>query len=340
MLVSAAPRSGADPVLDAVLFEVGGRAITRGLVWQWARLRRADVAARIAERARLGAGVPDDEAAVDEAVEAEAAEFRYARGLESSDDLLRWLESKGLSVDGWWESLRRTVLERRAADGRDVAPPEEADEEADEEPGDEEEVRRADLAVTDLLDGATQALAARLAVALDTRQWVLPEAVAEEALAGAFAELEAIWTPWREAALGEAALQAAVDRERLSWLVLDVEQTVWPAEDAAREAVSCVRYDGMTLDELAAEAGTTALRTTLVLADVPEALHDALLVAAPDELVGPVAVGARWFVLRLHAKRPPTLADPLVRAAAARSVETRAAAAAVARHVTWRGFRP
>ena len=35
-----------------------------------------------------------------------------------------------------------------------------------------------------------------------------------------------------------------------------------------------------------------------------------------------------------------TLAEPLVREAARRAVESRAAAAAVARHVTWREFRP
>jgi hypothetical protein len=340
MLVSNAPQSGADRVLDAVLFDVGGRSVRRRLVREWARAFHAAFAARLSERARLGAGVVDDEEAVEALVDAEAAEFRYGRELESSDDLLAWLDARGLTVDGWWESLRRTVLERRAADGRDVLAP--VDPEA--ATNDEEEVLRADLAITDLLTDATEALASRLAVALETRQWTLPSADESGAdvamLASSFHELEDIWTPWLDAARTESALQAAVDRERLGWVVLELVETTWPTEDAAREAMSCVRYDGMTLESLAEEAGATARPAAVLLSALPEALHDALLVAAPGELVGPVGVGARWFVMHVAAKRAPTLAEPLVREAARRAVESRAAAAAVARHVTWREFRP
>lgn len=339
MLVSSAPQSGADRVLDAVLFDVGGRSVSRRLVREWARAFHAAVAARLSERARLGAGVVDDEEAVEALVDAEAAEFRYGRELESSDDLVAWLDARGLTVDGWWESLRRTVLERCAADGRDVLAP--VDPEA---ATDDEEVLRADLAITDLLAGATEALASRLAVALETSQWTLPSADESGAdvamLASAFQHLEAIWTPWLDAARTESALQAAVDRERLGWVVLELVESIWPTEDAAREAMSCVRYDGMTLESLAEEAGTTARPAAVLLSALPEALHDALLVAAPGELVGPVGVGARWFVMHVAAKRAPTLAEPLVREAASRAVESRAAAAAVARHVTWREFRP
>lgn len=96
----------------------------------------------------------------------------------------------------------------------------------------------------------------------------------------------------------------------------------------------------MTLESLAEEAGVTARPAAFILSALPEALHDALLVAAPGELVGPVGVGARWIVMHVAAKRAPTLAEPLVREAARRAVESRAAAAAVARHVTWREFRP
>lgn len=341
MLVSNAPQSGADPALDAVLFDVGGRSVRRSLVRTWAHAHDPAFTGRLTERARLGAGEVDDEPTIDALVEADAAEFRYARDLESSDDLVTWLETRGLTVDGWWESFRRNVLERRAAEGRDVLPPSVGV--SDEV--DEEEVRRADLVVTDLLAGATQALAARLAVAHGTRQWTLPAegdapALRDERLARAFIELEAIWTPWREAALTTAALQQAVERERLAWLVLEVVQTVWPSGDSAREAVSCVRFDGMTLAALAEEAGTTARAETLLLADVPEALHDALLVAAPGELVGPVPVDARWYVIEVVSKRPPVLDEPRVSAAATRAVVSRASAAAVARHIVWREFRP
>ncbi len=331
MLVSDAPRSGVDPVLDAVLFEVGGRAVTRRLVRAWAEARHTAFVARRSERARLGAGVPDDAAAVDAQLEADAAEFRYARELESSDALVAWLDARGLTVDAWWESLRRSVLERRAASGRDVRPADAAGDDADDET-DEADVERADLVVSDLLADATEAFAARLAVALDARQWSLQNE--------AFGELEDIWTPWLVAARTEAALQSMLERERLSWLVLDLVRTTWPSDDAAREAVSCVRYDGMTLEDLAAEAGAVARHETTLLASLPEALHDALLVAAPGELVGPVEAGAQWHVMHLAAKRSPTLADPLVREAAARAVEARAAAAPVARHITWREFRP
>ncbi len=339
MPVSTDPILDPQAVLDAVVLRSDGLVVPRREVLRWAARFAPSIAARADRRAALAALALDDET-IDAEVENAAAEFRYERELESSDALTAWLAARGLSVDAWWEAVRRGVLERRFdglpvpsgdAPGPDDADPGDAgtlEEKADEEDAD---ARIAELVVTDLLEPAVQALARRIAVAR-AAEVSLPEA-------GGLPhdELEAAWRRWRTEACAEAQLQVAVDRERLAWLVLDLTRSRWPTLDAAREAVSCVRHDGSPLEEVARDAGAPAAASRCLLANVPEVLHDALLTAASGELVGPVELPTHWEVVLVRAKRTPSLSDPLVRAAAEREVEARAAAPLVLQHVQWPG---
>jgi len=326
--VTTEPAFDAAALLDAVVFIVGDRAVTRREVWQWAEGHDPTFRSRRALRDARAAAYGDD-AALETAVEEAAVEFRYARGLEESDDLLRWLAARGLSVDAWWEAIRRDVLEgwvhMPALDLADDAGVEEravADAETGgDADGDDsghadtlEAGRLAELAVSDLLTASTNALARRMAV-----------------------EREADWSAWRTSHVTDAALEQTVARERLAWIVLELELTRWSTSDAAREAVSCVQHDGMPLADVAAVGGAPHEKLALLLSAAPAALRDPLQGAAPGEVVGPVAAPPWWLVAVVRDKRPPTLSEPAVRAAAELDVEVRETAPLVARHIVWPG---
>jgi len=337
--VTEEPLGSTRPVLDAVVFTVDGRAVTRGEVRRWAERFDPQFARRVARRAAWTSFSPEDEAALEAEVEEFAAEFRYARGLESADALIRWTEERAISVDDWWESLRISVIERRAdGDGAPADPRDGAS--ASEEPDDR--VVEADLVVTDLLTHATEALAQRMAVARAADR--LPDGspaggqASNAEMDSRHDALEASWRTWREGLLDEPRLQRAIERERLAWMVFEFVESHWSSESAAREAVACVREDGLSLEDVARDAGAATVARAAVLGDLGADMRDALVAAAPGEVVGPVAQASHWVVLAVRAKRSPTLAEPLVRRAAERDTESRAVAPLLAAHVRWTEF--
>lgn len=349
MSVSSARTPDPRTLQDAVVFRVGDLPVTRAEVRRWAERFDAAYAARVARRAALAALDLDDDPSLDAEVEADASEFRYARELESAETLMEWLAMRGLTVDAWWESIRRSALERRFA-GQTLT---DQGIVTGEEPADDVGAESADLVVTDLLHHAAEALARRLVVAqavprgnarrVSRGASSLDRGVPGSAPSGFDArhdELEAVWIPWRAALMTDEALQQAVNRERLSWIVLDFVRSDWSSADAAREAVSCVLVDGSDLREVARDAGGRAEEQSCLLADVPDVLHDALLTAASGDVVGPIALPPRWIVLRLQDKRAPSLLEPLVREAAEGDVERRAVAPLMTTQVVWSEPRP
>jgi hypothetical protein len=339
-------------VLDAVVFRVDGQEFTRSDVLRWAERHDAAFASRVRRRLALAARAGDDEppeSVVDEA----AANFRYERGLEDADAMQRWLDQRNVSVEAWWEALRRSVLETTPAPATPGEEPEVEDDEASPEEW------LADLCSTDLLGSATLDLARRVAVSKERGLAEASASAAGDAFpgfvpwdalnvdAGRLAEcdarldsLTAPWESWRSEVVTGAALKSAVDHHGLEWLAVDVVLSWWPAEDEAREALWCVKDDGQELEAVAREAHRPAEPSVLLLEDTAPALHDLLLAAAAGDVVGPVQVGTQWVVASVRSKRPPSLADARVRAVAERVVERAAAAGILERHVVWPDPRP
>jgi hypothetical protein len=342
-------------VLEAVVFRAGNRAFTRADVLRWAERHDASFAARVKRRRALAALASEDEPP-DSVVEEAAANFRYDRGLEDAGDMQLWLEKRQLSVDAWWEALRRSALEATPATATGDTIPEAEDDAATSESW------LADLCATDLLDSAALDLARRVAVAMEQDRVERTAAAADgasaepqaivpwdtlgvdpEQLTACDARLDALtaaWKSWRPGVVTDAALKSVVDHHRLEWLVLDLMQSWWPSADSAREAMLCVSDDGESLEAVSRDAHQPVEPSVLLLEDAPPALHDRLLAAAAGDVVGPVEAGRQWVVASVRGKRPPSLAESLVRAAAERAVERAATTAMVERHVAWPDARP
>jgi hypothetical protein len=133
----------------------------------------------------------------------------------------------------------------------------------------------------------------------------------------------------------DESMAARIDRSRLEWMRVDLERLSFDSVNAAAEAALCVREDGMTLSDVAMEAGQPIDDVRAVLEDLEEPLREVVLSAGVDTLVGPVDLNGRLTVAMVVSKMPPSLDDPLVRRRAERAIVESLGQKAIFSHVTW-----
>jgi hypothetical protein len=241
-------------------------------------------------------------------VRAAAAAFRRERRLLSAEEMEAWLARRGLSAGVWMRWVRGEL--------------------ARAEGGDDGEPDAVALYAEALCSGALARAARRLAELL-----VAPEPhAADGAPAVDPAPLAALGVdpdgarPVLDAlAAGEAALERLAERvaspqaidERIrarqtDWLAVGFRALTVGAEPAAREALLCVRDDGMALEEVADLAAAPLSREQSLLADAPPALREHLLSASPGEPIGPLERDGAVALLIVDDKRAPGADDPEV----------------------------
>jgi len=284
-------------------------------VSEWAGVRQRALAG--------GAGAPEEE------VRAAAAAFRRARRLLSAEEMEAWLARRGLSAGVWMRWVRADVARRAGATGGAAEPD------------------AVTLYAEALCSGALARAGRRLAELL-----VAPEADAASApaadpgpLAPLGVDLDRARTllgelPAREAALARLAEQVAtpqavderVRARQTDWLAVGYRALAVAAEPVAREALLCVRDDGMTLEEVGVLASAPVRARRTLLADAPPALREHLLSASPGEPIGPLAGDGAVAVLVVDAKEPPAAED----AELARRARNELLARALEREVTTR----
>ncbi len=317
----AEPELEPPAALTATVFEIAGRPVTvRDVV------RAADARGALDDaKGRFVAGLEAEarareagEAPPDDAVEARANEIRYERNLITAEEAESWLSARGLTYDALLDHCRRELLreaEAAVADrARGLVPPE----------------READflayLVFSGELDGQARELARRLVVS-DPDGDLSPD------------RLRSVEASYRRHL---SALTAERERERVLALLrlpltrVDVEVLDAPSLDAAREVVLCLRQDGADTAALAAETGYPHARASPFLDDLEDDVRDALLSAAPGDVLEPVEEPPRVRVFRLRSKREPTLEDPEVRERVDQRIVDAHFAERVARTVRWR----
>lgn len=279
-------------------------------------------------------------------IDAAATAFRYERELLTIDETEEWLARSGLTMELWTDILIRDLL--RAGDV-EVAIDTVA-------VASEEALVRAEGICSGLFLRFTEQLAARAALADALDEPVEPDAVqaivdsvhqawpawldgiAAERLEARLRRLAAVDAGFQAVAARMAddeAMAARVDRSRLEWMRIDLERLSFATADAAAEAALCVREDGMTLSDVAMEAGQPIEDVRAVLEDLEEPLRDVVLSGGVDTLVGPVDLGGRLTVAMVLCKIPPSLDDPLIRSRAERAIVESLGQKAIFSHVTW-----
>ncbi len=287
----------------------------------------------------------------DREIRAAADRFRYERSLISGDETIAWLERSGLTIESWGDYVLRGILRERWRDQADALPhcPALA------------QVSAIDVAVEGICSGTfdrfARTLAGRVAIAesgglgraaapavaclegtlRDHTTWLAPLAANDtRARLVSIAQHERAFDVHAHSAVTTDAIAWQVDRHRLDWTRVDLERLAFATGDAAREAACCVRHDQRSLTEIAIDAREPVRDTRALLDRLEHELHDAVLSAGPGELVGPIVVASRHELIRVLAKRPPDLDDPLVHARAAEAVMEQAVSRAMLAHVRWR----
>jgi len=265
--------------------------------------------------------------------------FRRERRLLSGEDLRSWLGARDLSVTQWRDHLRRAVLVA-AVDGDGEAPGTATGQEPVDDGAMAMHARPALLldglfasALGRLLDGAAAVELERDSGGPDPGPEIDPPtreacenlahvASADGALplenreVGALTDLAGIVLSLREARV--RAFSEADDRRirelfaerRLDWTRLDFEELALASESAAKEAVLCIRDDGLDLATVAERVGVSPASMSCTAADAGPAAAPLLLAATPGQPLGPiVGEGGGWRVLVLRARRVPEMSD-------------------------------
>ena len=132
------------------------------------------------------------------------------------------------------------------------------------------------------------------------------------------------------------AIRKEFDMHRLDWVRMDARALFFEGEAAAREGLFCIREDGMSFDQLAADASTPVFDVRFLLTEVAEEVRPTLLAARAREVVGPLWFDERWALLLVLDKILPSDTDEQLRHLSVESAVERAVATQVGLRVHWR----
>ncbi len=95
----------------------------------------------------------------------------------------------------------------------------------------------------------------------------------------------------------------------LDFTRLDLRIVRFSNRDAAREAILCMRHDGMDLADIAKQAGASITCSRPMLRDMEIVLRSQLLGAAKGAVIGPIVEGQTFVVIEVCDKIAPSADD-------------------------------
>jgi len=282
----------------------------------------------------------DGMSASDEALDEAATAYRYDRDLISAADVTTWLDRVGLSADEWTEYVRRDVLRQQWRDELDDLL-------------DRFTPCARDLVETAVVDGICsgtfdafeRTFAGRAALVFETDAAAFRQicenggAPSNDPRAAQLAQTHAHWlsvptasnpiarlaiacglerrfVAIAEGVASNGRLSAIVDDHRLAWMRLEVATLSFATEAAAREAMLCVKADGLSIYDIAALSRCAVQQAVVTLDDLEPERQQQLLAAEPGAAVGPICADGRFDVALLVSRSAPALSDPAIAARA------------------------
>ena len=301
-------------------------AIFRGeLEPKWKRFLRSVAAEDRADELDMDL----DESAVSAAAEA----FRYKHDLITAEETEAWLANRGLTFDDFTDYFTRQYY---ASTVHENVVPDEV--EYNSGSSDLRETFLAELILSGELDQMTSELMCRLAAHCAEKE-LTPDAIAtEEQLffdrnrssrkqlanwlerlgrnSEWFSEMLAIEATYRrrcETLLVPHARQRELVALRLPLTRFETEVIELESRDAAKEALFCVREDGMSMEEVALEGRYPYRRVDFLLEDIPADAQQNFLSVSAGDVLEPVPQGDGFGLCRVINKIEPQPDDPSVK---------------------------
>ena len=265
-------------------------------------------------------------------ISAAAEEFRYDHDLITAEETEAWLANRGLTLDDFSDYFARQYCVGALNDGFSPEHIEYAS--ADPEL---REVFVAELILSGALDEMTTKLMWRLAarcarreassevIAVEKRKFLHRVGIEPLQLAHWLEKLgrdsewlnemlamEAVYRTHCDALLVPEARQRELMAQRLHLTRFEVERIELESYDAAKEALFCVREDGMSMEEVATEGRYPYRRTDFLLEELPADAQQTYLSASQGELLEPMPHGDGFELCRIIQKVEPRLEDPTV----------------------------
>ena len=270
----------------------------------------------------------------DDAIDTAAEAFRYQHDLITAEETEQWLAARGLSLDDFSDYFARqywpaALEEKVEPDDIDFA----------SAPPEQRELFTAELILSGELDRLTTQLMWRLAaVAASEKEDVDPGAIAverqmffertkfDETKLGDWLNQIGRDSRWFDKAIAMEAsyrrccqtlLDPRARKRELSMLRMpltrfEAEVIELESRDAAKEALFCIREDGMSMEEVATEGRYPYRRISFLQEDVPSDLQQKFLSIAVGDVLDPVARGDGFELYRIANKVEPQSEDPAI----------------------------
>jgi hypothetical protein len=267
------------------------------------------------------------------AISAAAEEFRYRHDLITAEETEGWLAKRGLTFGDFSAYFVRQYCTRALDEGF-----------SSEELGytsAPQELRHlflAELILSGQLDGMTVELMRRLAgrcagkdptseaidaekrkfldrIGIESAQMVdwLEEMGRDSQWLNEMLAMEAVYALHCDALLVPEARQHELIAVRLRLARFEVELIELESQDAAQEALFCVREDGMSLEEVATEGRYPYRVANFLLEELPEEVQQKYLSVSQGDLLGPMPRSEGFALCRIIKKVEPRLEDPTIK---------------------------
>jgi hypothetical protein len=266
------------------------------------------------------------------AISAAAEEFRYRYDLITAEETEAWLANRGLTFDDFSDYFARQYCVGAVDEvlspeqiGYTSAAPELRD------------LFVAELILSGALEGMTTKLMWRLAahcagteptsetIAAEKRKFLNRISVEPEQLAQWLEEMgrdsqwlnqmlatEAAYKMLCDKLLVPEARQRELMALRLHLTRFEIELVEFESHDAAKEALFCVREDGMSMEEVATEGRYPYRRADFLLGDLPANAQQKYFSGSPGDVLDPTPHGDGFELCRIIEKVEPRIEDPSV----------------------------
>jgi hypothetical protein len=297
--------------------------------------------------------------AAQDALDQAALSFRYERDLIAAADMDAWLDRESLSLDDWLAFLARDVLRRAWFDELDGV--------VERYTPSAKELQEAAViegVCAGAFDAWQRSCAARVALALQAHDvgQLSEEQSIHAAEATRLMRQHVHWLTTQSPTTVESRLRAMLrvgdrfrsacdqianpttlssllDVHRQGLILVEVDAITFATEHAAREAVLCVREDGLSMHDVGVLSRHTVCRERSVVEDLPPELGAVWGSATTGQVLGPRTDNGRFEVSMVIARTLPTLDDEYVAVRLRQRAIEMAAASAVRAQISDKSTR-